>query len=68
MARLERARSLLISLLALEIAKEGTSGYRQRLTAMRDSCWPSSLRAKTRRVMKTCPIFGSMPAQNTAPS
>ncbi len=36
MARLERARSLLISLLALEIAKEGTSGYRQRLTAMRD--------------------------------
>ena len=37
MVRLERSElSLLASLLALEIAKGGNSGYRQRLTAIRD--------------------------------
>lgn len=37
MVRLERGElSLLVSLLALEIAKQGSSSYRQRLTAIRD--------------------------------
>lgn len=64
MARPERGElSVLISLLALEITKQGSSGYRQRLTAIRDKLLASSLRGKPHRATVTCPTSGSMPGK-----